>query len=59
MLNCKNATKLMSKSQEYPLALKDRLALRFHLTMCSGCNNYNKQMNFIRKACGRISGDSK
>ena len=58
MLTCKNATKLMSKSQEKPLVLKERVALKFHLMMCSGCSNYNKQMGFIRKACGRISGDN-
>ena len=59
MLNCKNATKLMSKAQDHPLDLKERIALRVHITMCSGCNNYNKQMDFIRKACGRMGGDSK
>lgn len=57
MLTCKNATKLMSKSQEEPLALKERVTLRFHLLMCSGCRNYNKQMSFIRKACGKMSGN--
>lgn len=59
MLNCKNATKLMSKAQDKPLILKERVALRFHLMMCSGCNNYNKQMSFIHKACGRIGGEEK
>ena len=59
MLNCKNATKLMSKAQDKPLIFKERVALRFHLMMCSGCNNYNKQMGFIHKACGRIGGEEK
>lgn len=59
MLTCKHATKLMSKSQEHPLALKEKISLRFHILMCSGCNNYNKQMSFIRKACGQISGNDK
>lgn len=59
MLNCKNATKLMSKAQDIPLALKERVALRIHLAMCSGCNNYNKHMSYIRKACKRIGGYNK
>lgn len=56
MLTCKHATKLMSQSQDRPLELKERVSLKFHLMMCSGCTNYNKQMEFIRKACLRIGG---
>jgi len=59
MLTCKNATKLISKSQEKPLALKERISLRFHLLICSGCKHYNKQMSFIRQACDHISGNDK
>jgi len=59
MLNCKNATMLMSQSQDRPLALTQRISLRFHLLLCSGCNNYNKQMSFIRKACEHIGGENK
>jgi len=59
MLTCKNATKLISKSQERPLALKERISLRFHLLICSGCNNYNKQMKLIRQACEHIGGNEK
>ncbi|NOR51810.1 MAG: zf-HC2 domain-containing protein [Gammaproteobacteria bacterium] len=56
MLNCKHATKLISDEQDRPLSLKDRAALRVHLMMCSGCNNYKKQMELIRRACRRIGG---
>ncbi|MDH3354662.1 MAG: zf-HC2 domain-containing protein [Chromatiales bacterium] len=59
MLNCKNATKLMSQAQDRPLFLKERISLRFHLMMCSGCNNYNQQMFLIRKACRHMGGRSK
>ena len=59
MLTCKNATKLISKSQERPLALKERISLRFHLLICSGCKNYDKQMKFIRQACDHISSNEK
>jgi predicted anti-sigma-YlaC factor YlaD len=56
MLNCKQATKLMSKEQDTPLSLSESLSLRFHLMMCSGCRNYNKQLESIRKACQRLGG---
>ena len=56
MLTCKQATKLMSQTQEKKLSLRKHVTLRLHLTMCSGCKNYNKQMDFIRKACRHIGG---
>ncbi|WP_260292605.1 zf-HC2 domain-containing protein [Sedimenticola hydrogenitrophicus] len=56
MLNCKQTTKLLSEKQDRPLSYRERLALRLHLIMCSGCTNYDRQMEFIRKACRRIGG---
>lgn len=51
MLTCKNATKLISRAQEQQLTLRERISLRFHFAICSGCTNYRKQISFIRKAC--------
>ncbi|TDY03924.1 zf-HC2 domain-containing protein [Thiohalophilus thiocyanatoxydans] len=56
MLNCKDTTRLLSQQQDQSLSLRRRMALRFHLMMCSGCRNYNKQIDFIHKACRRFSG---
>ncbi|MDZ7661568.1 zf-HC2 domain-containing protein [Thiohalophilus sp.] len=56
MLNCKDTTKLLSQQQDESLSFRKRVALRFHLMMCSGCRNYNKQIDFIHKACQRFSG---
>jgi hypothetical protein len=50
MLNCKQATHLMSEAQDRKLALGDRLPLRLHLLMCAGCRNFSKQMDFLRTA---------
>ncbi len=55
MLNCKQATELMSRSQDQALPLLKRLNLKFHLLMCRGCSHYNKQLAFIRKAMTHIS----
>ena len=56
MLNCKQATRLMSQSQDRQLGLRERLGLRLHLLICGGCTNFNKQLDFIRSACRRMSG---
>lgn len=49
MMNCKQATTLMSEKMDRPLTLKAHMALRFHLMMCSGCSNYNDQMHDLRR----------
>ena len=48
MLNCRNATRLMSESQERPLSMIERISLKLHLMMCSGCSNFKEQMGAIR-----------
>jgi len=48
MLNCKEATRLLSESQEHPLSLQDRMSLKMHVMMCSGCRNFGKQMHTLR-----------
>ena len=48
MLNCHDATRLMSKAQERPLKFGEKLSLKLHVGMCSGCRNFGKQMGTIR-----------
>ena len=48
MLNCRNATRLMSESQERPLSMTERMSLRLHLMMCTGCANFKDQMGTLR-----------
>ncbi|MBS3935068.1 MAG: zf-HC2 domain-containing protein [Sulfuritalea sp.] len=54
MLSCKEATHVMSAAHERELGLRERIALRLHLLMCRGCRNYERQMDFLRRACGRV-----
>jgi len=56
MMNCKHATKLMSQEKDSQLSLMQRIGLRLHLMMCSGCKNYNKQIDFIHKAMQQYRG---
>lgn len=48
MLNCNNATRLMSESQERSLSITERVSLKLHMMICSGCRNFNDQMGVIR-----------
>ena len=58
MLNCKQATHLMSEAQDRKLALGEQLPLRLHLFMCVGCRNYGKQLDFLRAATRELKGGS-
>ena len=49
MINCQQATRLMSDAQEGKLPLKDRAELKLHLMMCTGCRNFGKQMGVLRE----------
>ncbi len=49
MMDCKQATRLMSQAQDRTLTFRERVNLKLHLLLCTGCKNYNKQMDFIRK----------
>jgi len=44
MMNCMEATRLISDAQEQVLPLKTRMGLQVHLMMCSGCHNFKQQM---------------
>ena len=54
MLSCKQATELMSQEQDRVLSLGERLGLRMHVWICTGCNNYRRQMGVLRAACRRF-----
>ena len=48
MMNCHEATRLMSESQERKLSMTERMSLKMHLMMCSGCTNFREQMGALR-----------
>lgn len=49
MLNCQAITRLLSESQERTLTLQERMSLKMHVMMCSGCRNFGKQMHTLRQ----------
>lgn len=50
MMNCEKATRLISESQERALSLPEKMRLKMHVMMCSGCKNFNLQVPFLSKA---------
>ena len=50
MLSCKEVTALCSAEMDRPLKPAERVWLRAHLMMCSGCTNFRRQMKTLRSA---------
>lgn len=50
MMNCQQATRLISESQDRPLSLSEKLALKMHVLMCAGCKNFSLQIPFLSQA---------
>ncbi|MFS1523606.1 zf-HC2 domain-containing protein [Microbulbifer sp. 2304DJ12-6] len=49
MKSCREATRLMSESQERSLNVREQARLRFHLAMCTPCRNFGKQLKILRR----------
>lgn len=49
MLNCRNATRLLSEQQDHKLRPGERWLLRLHLLICDGCRNFGSQMQTLRQ----------
>lgn len=48
MMNCQEATRLMSEAQDRKLTLAEAAELKFHNMICKGCRNFNQQMQDLR-----------
>lgn len=48
MMNCREATKLLSDAQEQALPMAERAALQMHVMLCSGCDRFKQQMDSLR-----------
>jgi len=56
-VSCKEATRLMSQSQDRELSLGERAALKLHLAICRGCRAVSDQLEFLRRAVRRLGED--
>lgn len=50
MLNCKQASALMSRAMDEKLPFGKKMALKLHLFICHGCTNFSSQIYLLRKA---------
>lgn len=50
MLSCKDVSKLLSDRLDRRLGLMERVRLRMHLLMCSGCSRVERHLGFLREA---------
>ncbi len=49
MLSCEEMTEVCSAELERTLRWGERLSLRTHLMMCTGCTNYREQLHELRR----------
>ncbi|GGP25719.1 zf-HC2 domain-containing protein [Silvimonas amylolytica] len=45
---CRQASRLLSKSQDMPLTFGERLKLRYHLALCDKCREFSRQLDQLR-----------
>lgn len=50
MLSCREVTRLVSRMQDSPATLAERIKLRLHLLACDACTNFVRQMRVLRAA---------
>lgn len=50
MLNCREATEMISQGLDRRLSLAERMALALHLAICRGCRATDKHLRFLRSA---------
>ncbi len=53
LVNCEEASRLLSHAQDKPLPVWDRVRLRLHLYACAACGRLERQMEFLRQAMTR------
>lgn len=53
LLNCKEASRLISQRLDRPLPLGSRVLLRVHLSLCDACTEFQRQVALLREAARR------
>lgn len=50
MLNCRQASELVSQSLDRNLGPVERVRLHLHMRICDMCRDFRKQMDYLRSA---------
>lgn len=53
VISCKEASRLLSESQDRPLGWLEGLKLRAHLALCEMCMRFSAQIRIMREAMRR------
>ncbi|HEY1228015.1 MAG TPA: zf-HC2 domain-containing protein [Ramlibacter sp.] len=56
MLKCTEVTELCSRELDQEITLAQKISMRAHLMMCSGCSHYRRQLFTLRSAARRFAG---
>ena len=56
LLTCRETTRLVSQGLDRDLAFGERVALRVHFAICTGCRRTSRQLAFLRRAMHRLAG---
>ena len=54
LLTCKQASQIVSQGLDRRLGFGERIAVRVHLAVCSGCRAFTRQMGILRTAVRRL-----
>lgn len=49
---CRDITRLILEGQDRPMTWNERLVLRLHLSACSACTGFRRQVQFMDQAMG-------
>jgi predicted anti-sigma-YlaC factor YlaD len=52
-LTCKEVSVVLSHTQDRDIGLIERLQVEAHLKLCEGCRNFQRQLDFLRRAIRR------
>ncbi len=52
---CREVTHIVSAGLDRDLGTMERVRLRMHLSLCSGCSHFTRHMRLIRTAMQRMS----
>ncbi len=55
MLDCKQASQIISQSLDRNLTIRERFALKLHLLICKYCKLFSRQMQILRVAIKQMS----
>lgn len=52
--SCHQASRIASRAMEEPLGSLEKRVLSLHLMMCTGCINFSKRLQFLRRASEKV-----